>query len=92
MINAEKAESKCKKSRNSSGGTARSTEEKGRENSAKIGEVTSGTEVWGGKIKEEDGTEGMTNLDVQCLKGKVNSLKMTSLDKKTVLEAKSYNL
>ena len=45
MINAEKAESKCKKSRNSSGGTARSTEEKGRENSPETKGVTSGIEV-----------------------------------------------
>ena len=34
----------------------------------------------------------MIDLEVQCLKGKMNSLKMTSLDKKTVLEAKSYSL
>ena len=34
----------------------------------------------------------MIDLEVQCLKGKMNSLKTTSLDKKIVLEAKSYSL
>ena len=41
----KKADSECTRSGNSSGGTAGSTEEKGRENSAETEEVTSGTEV-----------------------------------------------
>ena len=77
---------------NSSGGTVGSTKEKGRETYADTVKVVFGTKFWGGKIREEFGVEGMIDLEVQCLKGKMNSLKMTSLDKKTVLEAKSYSL
>ena len=88
----EGAESKCTRSGNSSVGIVGSIEEKGRENFAETVGGIFGIEFWGGNIREELEVEDMIGLEVQCLKGKMNSLKMTSLDKKTVLEAKSYNL
>ena len=82
---------KCTRSGNSSGGTAVSTKVKGRENSKEIEGTESRIEGWHGKIEWEIG-RGETNLDNHYLKGKTNSLKMTSLDKKTILVVKSYNL
>ena len=78
----------------SSGGISISKSVIGGENSAEalgILDDWSGIEVWGGKVEwEEEGV--VTYLEIQDLKGKTNSLKTTSLDKKQVLVLKSYNL
>ena len=73
---------------------------KARVNSAEIGRVKdfaktgderdSGRIDWDGKTESEGVKEGMgLDLEVQCLKGKQDSLKTTSLETKQVLEAKS---
>ena len=77
----------------SSGGTAISESVIGGENSAEalgILDDWSRIEVWGGKTKWEEGV--VTYLEIQDMKGKIDSLKTTSLDKKQVLVLKSYNL
>ena len=59
--------------------------------SAKTGdERDSGRTDWDGKTESKGVKEGMgLDLEVQCLKGKKDSLKTTSLETKQVLEAKS---
>ena len=60
-------------------------------NSAETGRVKDSAETgWDGKTELEGVKEGMgLDLEVQCLKGKQDSLKTTSLETKQVLEAKS---
>ena len=53
-------------------------------------ERDSGRTNWDGKTESEGVKEGVgLDLEVQCLKGKQDSLKTTSLETKQVLEAKS---
>ena len=56
-----------------------------------IGEgLDTGRTGWSGNIELEEGKEGIeVDLAVQCLKGKQDSLKTTTLETKQVLEAKS---
>ena len=60
-------------------------------NFAETGRVKDSAETgWDGKTESEGVKEGMgLDLEVQCLKGKQDSLKTTSLETKQVLEAKS---
>ena len=80
----------------SSGGTTISKNEIGGENSIEARgnlEEWLGIQDWGGKT--EWGVEGgltLTYLEIQDLKGKIDSLKTTSLDKKQDLVRRSYNL
>ena len=53
-------------------------------------ERDSGRTNWDGKTESEGVKEGVgLDLEVQCLKGKQDSLKTTSLETKQVLKAKS---
>ena len=53
-------------------------------------ERDSGRTNWDGKTESDGVKEGVgLDLEVQCLKGKQDSLKTTSLETKQVLEAKS---
>ena len=83
------------KSGKSSGGTTISESEIGGENSAEtIGKLEewSCTKGWRGKTEWEEVEGALTYLEIQDLKGKIDSLKTTSLDKKQDLVLRSYNL
>ena len=82
-------ESGWTRSGNSSGGTAKSVEKEGVNSTVGKEEEESGMIGWEGNMlgQEEMGTD--LELDNQCLKGKILSLKTTSLETKQVIVAKS---